>query len=699
MPQRRRYKKGGWQLNIISPFGLKTYREQFPARNIISYHHAFLPCRSFDVTVPVIVKKENMLNLFEYATLRLLHYQRYSLSELVDVLCMEQDFLSLILLRLQELQLIDLQNLPTDKGEQFLSFQEKKKEELDERCVTLYMNEATGQILSYVATDDTQKADRLLKLKGIHGSSVTFSLGGSAGKEKPEKGFLLKTHKFPPQPQPTPFAVRQCLLEFTGSSKELTAGEKHIQKSVISEYHCFVSESRPVLFHLQVAVQQGAVEDFLVSEGLYPTQPYLAEYVGGFPSFKREFLGESLQQMELEVQEQVVVSASALYPQVEILKRKMVLEEDASQDEKNTFYSKSTQNLQGIFSDVEWALHYYYQKNQLSPVVYQARTQQTAKENQVSLEELLKQLYIPLERKHQSLLGALDKGRMRRYEEKQVPQLSVLLPLILFQANEDMNSRIYTLKKNMPYFLRSLFELNEQGKVMRHDSSSHITPQDYDKFYYQSKQIIETLLGPLEAEAPLCENNDNQQAVPPQETTFNQSQLKINAVLSLEGELGHVLYRNLPNEIQQELQRISTDKQPEHLPVASGYLLVLSRICEYFLKNKLEQFTMQGEVSKRTVLKTLEEKGWKDLPNGLTKVGENFIQSGLKGKNSTLGGYTLAYLYHMPPEKVSDFTGYLDTIQQISEMRGHGNQMPSPPDLETLSQLRTEVMKLLRMEQ
>lgn len=679
-------------MNIISLFGKKSFSEQFPERRIVFSDHAFLPCRCFDVILPVIEKRENTLNVFEFATLRLLQYQRYSLEELVEILCLQKDFCSLILLRLEELNYIDHQRILTSGGTNFLMRQEKQKEESKEKCVTLFMNKATGEMLSYVY-EEVKKQPRFISL---YDNRVSAAVGDSIGSEKNIKGYYLEKNSKVCAAPPTVMRVKQCLLDSVERSTELSPWEKYLQKSIISEYHFLVTESRPVLFHLQVAIQEGAVEDFLVSDGIYPSEPNLVKYVHEFQSFTEKVLRNANQSMSMETKEVAESVHLTKYPNVKIMGRYFELEDDATKDEKDEFYRNCIQSVQGIFSDVEWALHYYYQQNQLSSVMYRVVKQQTAQENQVSLLELLEKLCIPLKKEHTHLFAQLERGRLKRYEENQLPMLRILLPLIILQAKEDMNSKVYKLKREMPQFIMILHSLNDVASTVRHESDFKLMPEEYDTYFYQSKQIIEVLLGSL-TETEGIQKTDSEIETK-KSKVMNVSQMKINAILSLEQEIGHVLYRKLPDEVQQELQLISADKTAEQLPIENRYVLGLSRICEFYLKKQLGQSRDEKTVTKRQIIEELKSKGIQKIPKSIEKVGENYVVSALKGKGATLGAYTLVFLFLQTPEKANEFEaeGFLTMIDTISVLRGHGNQISIPPDLEKLSDLRCKVIKLLK---
>ena len=72
---------------VLSLFKTKTYSEYFPNISVLGNKvDFFLECDSYNLTIPVKVKCESKLDIFEEAVLNLIAYNATSTTNMADIL-------------------------------------------------------------------------------------------------------------------------------------------------------------------------------------------------------------------------------------------------------------------------------------------------------------------------------------------------------------------------------------------------------------------------------------------------------------------------------------------------------------------------------------------------------------------------------------------------------------------------------------
>lgn len=82
---------------VFSLFKTKSYEEIFPGVSILGRKvDFFLECSSYDVIVPVKVRGESKLDIFEEAVLKLVAFKSTSVKDMADILCLTPDLVNFI---------------------------------------------------------------------------------------------------------------------------------------------------------------------------------------------------------------------------------------------------------------------------------------------------------------------------------------------------------------------------------------------------------------------------------------------------------------------------------------------------------------------------------------------------------------------------------------------------------------------------
>ena len=95
-------------LKVFSLFKTKNYAEIFPNISILGKKVDFyLECNSYDVILPVKVRGNSKLDIFEEAVLKLIAYKTTTVEDMADILCLTRDLINFITIRLQEVGLLE----------------------------------------------------------------------------------------------------------------------------------------------------------------------------------------------------------------------------------------------------------------------------------------------------------------------------------------------------------------------------------------------------------------------------------------------------------------------------------------------------------------------------------------------------------------------------------------------------------------
>lgn len=139
---------------IISLFKADTYEQTFPNISILGHKvDFFLECSSYDVILPVTVRSENKLDVFEEAVLKFIDFKCSSVEEMANILCLTPDLINFIIIRLQEMNFIEKnQKDLTNQGKKYIdeSVKINNYEEIKFEQIKVFVLKETGEILPFV---------------------------------------------------------------------------------------------------------------------------------------------------------------------------------------------------------------------------------------------------------------------------------------------------------------------------------------------------------------------------------------------------------------------------------------------------------------------------------------------------------------------------------------------------------------------
>jgi hypothetical protein len=291
----------------------------------------------------------------------------------------------------------------------------------------------------------------------------------------------------------------------------------------------------------------------------------------------------------------------------------------------------------------------------------------------------------------------MDRSKLLAFEEQLIVSMYAVLPLAIAQAFEDSNSRFYSVINRFPDLLEYISKIKSYNDTFKHSTKeSSITSDTVINLNSIAVEIIQLLLPNFKINTSFNSNANY---------LDNVSQKKINAEVSLSDELGWDTFYNLDAGVKNQLITISPDKKKFELPPTTNYIVVLSSVLETLLVNANK--ALYGIDTPRTKLEALNII---DLKFN-TKLSENivfntvqdkFYNKALNEKSTTLGAIAIVYLSKIAISNNSNTLNaikdlqFIDTIQKLIELRGHGNNINLIVDDVELNQLRKKVFDIIK---
>ena len=270
-------------LKVFSLFKTKNYAENFPNISVLGKKVDFyLECSSYDVILPVKVKGNSKLDVFEEAVLKLISYKTTTAEDIADILCLTPDLINFIIIRLQEVELLESngQDL-TKKGKEYIHIDKEITDEsnIEYTHAKVFVLSQTGEILPYI-----QKGELISDtIDTINGSFLTVEYG-TVGAPIKINGKILQQSKN---------TRKERMLQSSSIRAAIDRYNKIVQENMKFDLIEYVNEwaidnnlSDDVYFHMQAIVQNGNTDEILVSDGLVVNIDFVNNYIKkNYPDF------------------------------------------------------------------------------------------------------------------------------------------------------------------------------------------------------------------------------------------------------------------------------------------------------------------------------------------------------------------------------------------------------------------------------
>ena len=638
-------------VKIISLFEEESYRKKFSTLEVLREEDLFLECRCYDVFISVNTLRDAQLNIFEETVLRLLGICGRSIEEIADLSCLEKDFVKAICTGLQKNNFITENNVLTDSGKNYLT-QTALAENIEEQAVRIIALPDTGQLLKIVLQNSNYDYEGFFE-----GGKLSMILNSDdAGNETKTSGFFLHCpkEKFKRNLKIPQYKVKEIISEQNFNLAE--------------NYSLNISSSGSRVFlHLKCALQQGAVDNLIVSDGTDIISGTLVQYLRENYRDYLDKLNERAAKFQADISKNPKKFQNEKYFHVkENLDALKNFLDEKSQDATKINSELGKNNFSRLYAAVEHALNYYLQEYPVSTMTENLLRSQTPHENYRTLIKFAREINLYTEKK-EILLSSLSKINLNAFKQNsKMPLLNVVLPLSIASGFENRLSPFAAAVKAMPNLLQIFYKVY-LGRGTRHGSAEqNFSQENYFAVAQDVQKFIKLLL-------PDFQETDAQNIS--ENFKIGISQERLNAMVELQNSLGSKIYYDANENLKNALISISPYYSGNKMLAPVDFVNQLYRCLENFIRTKTQHLPLYKK-NISAVISELEKFLESPLPKTLKTVSERFFINAVKGLNSSLGAYTLAFFGFLPKDLLTDKISVkknLETIAEILSLRQHAN--------------------------
>ena len=692
---------------VFSLFKTKNYAERFPNISVLGKKvDFFLECSSYDVILPIKVKGSSKLDVFEEAVLKLIAYKTTTAEEMADILCLTPDLINFIIIRLQEMELLqDNGRDLTEQGKKYIRLEQKisDDENIEFAQAKVFVINQTGEILPYI-----QKGELISDpIDTIQGSILTIEYG-TVGNPIKIKGKILRQNRADKKKGMLQSSeIRSAIDKYNRIVRD-NANYDSIEYA--QEWAIENTLSDDIYFHMQAVVQNGNIDEILVSDGLVVNIDFVNDYIRkNHPDFisivKERATRNIVLENEGENEEESKKIINYKYKEL----RNLLLRinsftqlfscvDSEEESEKNSFASfDENQMLQAeqkkfllnCYSAFEWSLFYYVTKYPLSSNISSIIDNQTAFQNANTLLQMAEKIGVLNPVKYEDLFYSLDSNRIKRMFRTNTPELRVALSLAIVVSVHNSQSEFRYLFNKRPGLFRVLRDLfREHGDLAHQTFTNEIDKKRNEEIYNLLIDFVAILQPDFDFEEIDGVNVERR--------ISQISQEKLNAEVSLSKRLGALYYYNLlPETIKEEWILVSPDKV--HYPESPEYFDILYRIMQDTLFYALKDIRKNPQLNKEDILSKLRQKGI--VSNCFNTVNEVFVGQILMNENGTLGANAMVYLYYQSDDLVEKLKSadFIQTIEKLIQLRKHGNNVALSVNTQSLNSIRDKMLDIVRL--
>lgn len=684
---------------VFSLFKTKSYEEVFPNVSILGRKvDFFLECSSYDVIIPVRVKGESKLDIFEGAVLKLIAFKSTSIKDMADILCLTPDLINFIIIRLKEMDLLQENGIDlTEQGKKYINIDAEilDKKNIEFIQAKVFVINQTGELLPYIhkgefVTDSIEE---------LQGSILTVEYG-TAGNPIHIKGKILRQDRN---------LKRKGMLQSSDIRKALRRFNRIVEENVRFDSIEYATEwaidntlSDDILFHMQAVIQNGNVDEILVSDGFIINIDFVNQYIKHSHSkfiltvkeratrnvLKEESEGEQQEQKRFRIAKyrelRKIIARINTFPQIYKVNDE---EESLNQDENQMLQAEQKSFLLNCYSAFEWSLFYYDLQHPISSQMKSIVENQSASQNERTILKMAEKIGVHYPEQYEDLFCSLDGVRINRMYKNSTPELRVALSIAVITSASDECSHFRDLFKSQPGLFRILRNLFREHGDLSHQTITF----DIDKL--NNKQIYELLIDFIKH---LQADYDFEENVEKNKKADSISQERLNAEVSLSKALGTIYFYNLlPERIKDEWVLVSPDKV--QYPETAEYFDILYRIMQDTLYYALKDIRKNPQLQKSDIIDGLKNKGIQS--KSFDTVFEGYVKQILINENATLGANAMVYLYYQDENQIQVLKDnkFVPVIEQLVLLRKHGNNVTLSVDTQTLNDIRDNMLMLAKV--
>lgn len=646
------------KVNVISFFKTETYRNLFPQIPVLAESDYFLQFNGYEIALPQKTGESDILNIFERSVLKFKALGNLPQEKLTDKLCLQEDLIKFILIRLTELGFLDKSKQITETGREILGENIKATSESIIpylMLITRDTEEEFPELFSYEIKKEAQLNNSFIEM--------TF---GSTGKAKTLRGYCVFVKEKKPRAQILSQEKIRKVTNYTGMENILS------------------SHSEPIYLHVKAVLQDGNVDYPIVSDGLRIHSNFLCDYLCRQNPKVLLKLKESANKFFETLKDNLAPDKGKYYDIRQLMRKKEIKTENVD-DVKNARENEKKE-VQNFAKAVEWTLLYHLRKCPPPKQLIQTLCSQTPEENFRTLTDFAERLGLHKALDFPNFFKGISSGMIKTCMTTQDPALVPLLAINIATAARVADSNLPDALKVFPNddAFGFLQRLDAYGKSIRHENKW--SPQKNDTADFLRKNVLKFIQA-------LLPDYSNPALVAAD--SANASLQKIAAQISIIRVLGEEVFINLPPELQNLMLKISANKIGRQMLPPVEFVTTLSMILEKILRRKLQTLLEKISMSKAQIIERLRRAG---KSTDLQTVSEKFYSQACKGESATLGAYTLAYMAALNDEQFKTFTDMKvhELLFKITTYRGHGNNLSLVLSEDELADLRDKTFEAVK---
>lgn len=670
------------------------------------------PCLAYNVTVPV--RKQSDLNIFESLVLKLVDTGMESVGDIATISGLNSELIRFIQHKLVHKELLTKNLQVTATGGGVLNeLNDDYDQEENFDVVTVFLEMTSGKILPFVCRHDI----RYQQVEGNTTDKITFTLGTS-GKGRPVSAWKVRYDDQYFGLKPDARDVMKAMKEF-GRRMRMTniVTDSYHRSTLVPGSESLTIQDHPemVYLHCKALMQKGS-SSIIVSDG---TGLSFSSHFTGYLNQHNPDLVLRLKKSGInnEVTKpkngEVNVGDTKPYRGIKsnthhklhtaartMSRLKAITVEDANSEHQSMRYVESI--VIDLYAAIEWALleaTFGYETEVIESDLLEGHN----KENDLYLQTLAEKIGF----NHVSRYGYLLKwirGRVNRAKMGDA-ELRSCLALCTLGATLNKQHPLNRLAMTDPDFLRFISDLTGYRNAFNHGDRTYgdLSVITVENYYRRAVRAIRVLLPKLNMDLSVIDAAGNKPL-----GDVDQSYLK--AEVEMETFFGLPQFCALPQNLRTSLINVELKS---HTPAVesgeAGELIIelASAMQLAFLEGviMLKDQGRHGHDIKAAALDRLLAvklvSSDRHIPKSISAISDFKVEKAVGGLNETLGANMLAYVYLSTDERLKrigdEVADLVYTIERLSSLRGHGNQISVPMDQAEAMEMKNKVMTLIKM--
>lgn len=433
---------------------------------------------------------------------------------------------------------------------------------------------------------------------------------------------------------------------------------------------------------LDIILQNGYSDDVLITDGFGESYapPHISDYIN-----RQNWINQFKTNALTRYSKKDTNEGNGVDKYYSIRKRlnKFDLSQATTQAEQLKREKKLAQKTSDLFDVLEEVLRLVNQEFPADKVELLALERNYVKKNQSILISIAVNIGFEIGDSTSGLLK-VDTQKICKPSE-----LRSLFAYALMAAKNESRHPFNTLAKKNKDIISYVHDLKTKRDGIEHNAGQAITSNEYEVLREQTEQVVCGLLKDYEINA----TEQEEQKL----SDINNAELK--AITDLERDLGVINCRTLKEKYNDIFKELKTIYNPKYIPDPSDYAKIAQSELEILRDNLLITINRKQSECKYMALQKINTRV-RDIPQSLQTVRENFVESAVQGKNTTLGGIFLAIFYLADDEMINRLTekvsSIVENIARLCVIRGHNNQATLEEQTELKQKLRFFLINLTK---